>query len=193
MNAPSKIEASNLTVVAKYQLTMRDYMLLHEAGSLTGRETELIDGDVIIMSPEWIPHMRIKDELAYRLRRALEERDLHYVVGTGGSVALSEVDLPRPDVMVLRSLSGDRAVPREAVLLVVEVSSTTLTFDLTVKAAIYARCGIAEYWVVDVNGRLIHLMSQPVDGSYLDTSQIAFGEPVTSATMTNLVIDTTGL
>jgi Uma2 family endonuclease len=50
--------------------------------------------------------------------------------------------------------------------LLVEIADSTLTFDLTVKAALYARAGIVEYWVLDVAGRRLICHRGPISGSY---------------------------
>ena len=77
---------------------------------------------------------------------------------------------PQPDVIVLnrsfRTLSG-RPTPAH-VSLVAEVSDTSLSFDLKVKARLYARAGIAEYWVVDLNARRVIVHRRPEGGRYLD-------------------------
>ena len=59
-------------------------------------------------------------------------------------------------------------------LLVVEVSDSTLRFDLTVKAALYARAGIVEYWVLDVSGRRLIVHREPTPGGY--RSVVAYSE-----------------
>ncbi len=83
----------------RYRLTIQDYARLGEAGVFGDAQTELIRGEIIVMSPEWRPHMRIKDELAYRLRRALEAMGSTLAVGTGGSVALDDHLMPPPQTL----------------------------------------------------------------------------------------------
>jgi Uma2 family endonuclease len=194
MNAPAPLSLSPPQArVSRYRLRVQDYLLLDEAGSFSGEQTELVDGDVIVMSPEWMPHMRIKDEIAYRLRRSIETLGLDLRVGTGGSVALSDTDQPRPDVIVMRPVESDRAVPRDAVLLLVEVSSSTLTFDLNEKAPLYALHGVAEYWTVDVAGRLIHQWFNPGPSGYGAHQEVGFGERLPAASIPGLSIATDGL
>jgi Uma2 family endonuclease len=78
---------------------------------------------------------------------------------------------PEPDLIVLtREYSKSRyltTTPQPQDLeLVIEIADTSLTFDLTVKAALYARAGIAEYWVLDVPGRRLIVHRNPRDGQY---------------------------
>jgi len=78
---------------------------------------------------------------------------------------------PMPDLIVLNRdyiAAGFRsATPQPQDLdLVVEIPDTSLAFDLTVKAALYARAGIAEYWVLDVPGRRLIVHRDPQSGQY---------------------------
>jgi hypothetical protein len=50
--------------------------------------------------------------------------------------------------------------------LLVEISDSTLNFDLSVKAALYARASIVEHWVVDVSGRRLFCHRDPIGGKY---------------------------
>jgi Uma2 family endonuclease len=87
---------------------------------------------------------------------------------------------PEPDVVVLRC-SGQElpAKPRpDDLRFVAEVSNTTLSFDMKVKAGLYARAGIAEYWVVDVEGRRVIVHRRPEDGVYRDVAAYGAGESV---------------
>lgn len=177
----------------KYRLRVQDYLILDEAGAFRGEETELVDGNVIVMSPEWRPHLRIKDELAYRVRRALEAIGNDLFVGTGGSVALSDIDQPRPDIILTREIEGEGAVPRDSIALLVEVASTTLANDVKIKTGLYARYGIPEYWIANVDARMIHQMWNPVGGIYTERRDLAFGDPIMVPTIAGLSIDTTNL
>ena len=121
MNAPARIDAPANGSPNRFRLRVADYLMLHEQGSFGDLQTELVDGEVLVLSPEWRPHFRIKSELVYRLRRAVEKAGLPYFVGTEGSIALSETDMPRPDVLLTSEPDGDGAIPRESVPLVVEI------------------------------------------------------------------------
>lgn len=177
----------------KYRLNVDDYARLGEAGVFGDAATELIGGEVIVMSPEWRPLMRVKDELAYRLRRALEDIGNTLFVGTGGSVAINEHEVPRPDIILTNAIDGDNAVPVQSVALLVEVSSTTLHIDLGEKAKLYAGAGVPEYWVADLNGRVIHQFWKPADGGYRERQELAFGRELGAAAIQGLTIDTPAL
>jgi Uma2 family endonuclease len=87
---------------------------------------------------------------------------------------------PEPDLVLLATPSREfqDASPRPGDLrLVVEISDTTLGFDLTTKADLYARAGIVEYWVIDVAARRLVVHRDARDGLY--RSVTAYGEDET--------------
>jgi Uma2 family endonuclease len=176
----------------KYALRVADYAMLGDAGIFGDLRTELIEGDVIVMAPEFRPHAYVRDELAYRLRRALEDLGSRFYVSVG-SVALTDTTMPQPDIVLTSEPRGPGAIPARSVPLLVEVSSSTLDNDLGRKLALYAAAGVPEYWVVDVNKALIHQMWQPHGEAYAEKREVAFSDPITAATVPGLTIETTTL
>ena len=176
----------------KYKLRVEDYELLADAGAFGNRRTELIEGDVIVMAPEYRQHAYARDKLAYSLQRALElmGSDLH---AASGSVLMSDDTMPQPDIVLTREPRGRGAIPLGSVMLLVEVSATTLNNDIGLKQSIYARHDVAEYWVVDVNARVIHQMWGPSETGYAQSRTIAFGAPITATTIVGLTIETNAL
>ena len=98
----------------------------------------------------------------------------------GGAAADSAMSEPVPDVMVLKRSTWEfPSNPQPADLhLVVEVSDSTLTFDRTTKAALYARAGILEYWVLDINGRCLIVHRELSAGGYRSVISYAEGESI---------------
>jgi Uma2 family endonuclease len=170
-----------------------DYLALDERGAFEGLRTELIEGEIIVMNPQARPQMFAKDELAYRLRRALETVGSELFVGTEGSIDFNEESLPQPDILLTSAPRGDGFVPLNSVALIAEVAATTLGYDLKRKLALYARSGISEYWVADVNGRVIHQFSAPAGEAYAEERRHAFGDVVEAATIKGLRVETAGL
>ncbi len=177
----------------KYKLRVDDYGLLAEAGAFEGRRTELIDGEVIVMPPQFRPHGMVKlelyDELLIRLRAM--GSPLRPVVEF--SLDLSETSMPDPAITVTSEPRGPNAVPLRSVRLIVEVSDSTLAEDMGKKLRLYAAAGIPKYWVADVNGRVIYQMWGPNDEGYAQSRAIAFGAPIAATTITDLTIDTSAL
>ncbi|WP_375394987.1 Uma2 family endonuclease [uncultured Sphingomonas sp.] len=177
----------------KYKLTVDDYLRLAEAGAFGGRRTELIDGEVIVMSPQFRPHGMVKLELYDELliaSRALGS-PLRPVVEF--SLDLATNAMPDPDIMLTNEPRGAKAVPLASVALVIEVSDTTLNDDLSAKQRLYATAGIPEYWVADVNARVIHQMWSTNGDKYARQANIEFGTKIASATITGLSIETSNL
>jgi Uma2 family endonuclease len=178
---------------AKYRLRVEDYLLLDQSGAFDGfAKTELIEGEIIVLSPQHRPHWYAKNELGYRLRRAVEELALPLYVGIEGSVLLSAHDLPEPDIVITDDPVGSGSIPVASVRLLVEVADSSSRIDLGRKPTVYAAAGIPEYWVADVNARAIHQMWQPQEGSYTQLRVVPFDEPMLAATIEGLTVDTVG-
>lgn len=176
------------------KLRIEDYERLDHAGAFGGDgKTELVDGLVYRMSPQYRQHGFAKDELAYRLRRALEQLGSPLHVATEQSVEIGPHSEPQPDIVLTSEPRGEGAIPGKSVALIVEVSGTTLDFDLGEKAMIYAGAGIPEYWVVDLKGKVLHVHSQPAPDGYPKPRIVPFGELVECVSIAGLAVDTTGL
>jgi len=176
----------------KYALRVEDYLRLCDADAFDDRRTELIGGDVLVMAPEYRPHAFVRDELTYRLRRILETIG-STLYPTGGSVFISDNDMPQPDIVLTREPRGPGAIPSASVALIVEISLTTLAIDMGRKREAYAAAGIAEYWVVEVESRIIHLMSSPAGSTFRHHRRVAIGQPLAAATIPGLTVSTNGL
>jgi len=177
----------------KYRLRTADYLTLSRAGAFDGLRTELIEGDVIVMSPQFRPHGFVKDEIAYRLRRVLESLGSPLHVATEQSVDLPPFNQPEPDIILTGEPRGAGAIPLASIALIAEVAVTTAKLDLGDKARIYASSGVPEYWVADVAEATLHRFWSPEGGSYRQHRAGSFGQPLESATIAGLTIDTAGL
>ena len=174
----------------KYRLQVSDYRHLAEAGAFRGLRTELIEGDVFVMSPQFRPHGMAKMELYDALRDGLRQIGSALRPVIEFSLALSADSMPDPDIMLTSEPAGQDAVPLPSVALVIEVSDSSLLGDLDARMRLYATAGVPEYWVADVNGRVIHQMWAPADDGYAERREVPFGEAVTAATIPHLTITT---
>jgi Uma2 family endonuclease len=193
MNAPFRI----IDTPERVRLSVDDFLLLNDSGAFDGwTKTELIDGEIYGMNAQHSRHARAKSRLAMAL--ALRLRDLGSDLGSDlealveVTVRVSSDSAPEPDI-VLTCYRGDREVPVETVALVVEIADTTLENDLGRKAELYAAAGIAEYWVVDVNERRVLMHEQPGEIGFAEQIDVPFGEPLLSATIEGLIVETAGL
>lgn len=178
----------------RFKLTVEHYHRLVAAGAFARYPaTELIDGEVYAMSPQYRQHGFVKDEMAYRLRQCLEAIGSPLGVATEQSVWISPTSEPQPDIIVTSARRGAGPIPIGSVALLCETSYTTIEFDLGPKADVYAAAGVPEYWVADVNGRVIHQFWAPHDGNYAEQRKRTFGMSIDSATIPQLIIETTDL
>jgi Uma2 family endonuclease len=121
---------------------------------------ELIDGLLILREPQSSPHMTATRLVQEALRTAFGPG---WDVRPQGPVALDDDSEPEPDVSVVPGGPRDytAAHPSHAVL-VVEVSLTSLAFDRADKSSLYARAGVADYWIVNLVDRVVEVRRGPV-------------------------------
>jgi len=127
---------------------------------------ELIGGELHMMSPIGDRHA---DAVAFLTRWSSQQADPSRMlvwVQNPLSIPGSE-SAPQPDIawVTLRRYADRRPLPEEVSLLV-EVADTSLEFDTTAKASLYAAAGIADYWVVDLVSRAVIVFREPRSGGY---------------------------
>jgi Uma2 family endonuclease len=118
------------------------------------------------------------------------------VVWSQSPLVISDRSVPQPDLALLRPRTDDYmgSHPRASdVLLAVEVSDTTLGFDLRTKAPLYARCGMAELWIVGVNDRIMHVFREAAKGGYRTTFVANIGDAVTCVALPQIAIEVSEL
>ncbi len=149
---------------------------------------ELIEGAIIEMAPIGPPHASIVDRLNMWLAGALVGRA---IVRVQNPIEANWRSEPQPDLTVL-NLRDDwyaGAHPRpEDVLLVIVVAQTTLAFDRRVKLPMYARSGVAEVWIVDVNGQSVEVFRQPAGGAYVERIVASPGDVVAPVALPDVAI-----
>jgi Uma2 family endonuclease len=140
-----------------WKWTREQYHRLGEQGFFHGKRVELIRGEVIEMSPMKEPHA---------CGIALTSESLRTAFGDGFYVR-TQVPLslgcsePEPDVAVVVGSPRDYTSPPTTALLIVEIADSTLFYDTTTKAELYAEAGVADYWVLDVANRRLLVFRDP--------------------------------
>jgi Uma2 family endonuclease len=166
------------------------YYRTAEAGVLGDpRRVELIDGEIFDMAAIGGPHAAVTNRLARLFSRSLSDDAALTSVQT--PLRLDAYNEPEPDVMLLRSRADDyRASHLGAadVLLLVEVSETSLAYDRGVKLALYARFGVPEVWIVDLVSVAIEVYREPKDGAYASWQRLMHGSLV-PALAPDVIID----
>jgi Uma2 family endonuclease len=138
-----------------------------EAGILDGRSVELLNGEIIDMSPEGEPHASASVEAGEYLMRLLGDRAQ---VRPAKPITLPSVGSePEPDLAIVERLGWEyrqhHPYPRN-IFWVIEYSNTSLSRDLDEKKLLYAKAGIQEYWVVNLKDMTVVIFRHPVDGAY---------------------------
>jgi Uma2 family endonuclease len=193
MNVLAHVIPEHLIEPRKLLLRVEDFIVLQESGALDAfAKSELIDGDIYTVNAIYRPHAGILADLNADLVYAVRASGLALKVYTPVSTRLDDHNLPEPD-LVIATIESEQFVSGRSVRLAVEVSASSLAFDLGKKAQLYARSGIPEYWVVDVTGRRIFQMTVPIDAAYSVISEVRFGDTIASITIPPIAIDTTAL
>ncbi|MBK8035609.1 MAG: Uma2 family endonuclease [Verrucomicrobiaceae bacterium] len=170
-----------------FRFTVKDYYRLGEIGILKEDDrVELIQGEIVMMPPIDITHAQSTDRSFKSLFRSLGEK---FDVRCQLPVRLGQVSEPVPDVSIVKAQSYRTNHPTAAeTLLIVENSNTSLKDDLGRKKLMYASAGIPEYWVVDLNARVLHVFARPKGGDYLDHRIHEEKETVQSITLKPLKV-----
>lgn len=165
--------------------SVADLCAMFDAGILSRDEKlELIEGEIIQMNPQMLPHLALKSRLAGVLARCLPSS---FEVSIEGSVQVDEANLVEPDLIVTLTLPMERRFVRaDEVGIAIEVADTSLPYDLGLKAAIYARAGIEELWVVDIKGSQTWVHEYPKPDGYEKVFSVPF-EAVLSSRMTETI------
>lgn len=176
----------------RYRFTVRDFLLLDEIGSFNNQRTELIDGEILQLSPIHQAHSLAVARLITALTLALKQIGSPLRAFSPVSTIVDEHNMPEPDALIA-SASGDKYVPRDAVKLAAEVALSSLRYDRERKGPLYARAGFPEYWVFDVEAERIIRMTMPGPDGYGAEDEVSIGGPVAAITMPEVIVDTSFL
>jgi Uma2 family endonuclease len=150
--------APTVTAPRPWRWTREQYSKLNDLGFFDGRRVQLIRGEIVEMPrPNW-PHVVSKSKTADVLRAVFAGTGW---VGEQSPLPTPDSD-PEPDVAVYPGRREDYADHPTVSLLVVEVSESSLNFDVTTKAELYAESGHGEYWVIDLEHRQLLVFRDPV-------------------------------
>jgi Uma2 family endonuclease len=158
--------------------TVNDYHQMIESNILTDRNCELIDGEIITMSPELPKHYNTAKRSANYLQNLLlGKADVRF----NGPITLSNSE-PEPDVAIVKlpdSMYNNRHPYPDDIYWLIEVANTSLTKDLSLKQKIYAEAKIGEYWVMNLQTQELIVFRQPERDRYL--VEIKWAKPIINA------------
>jgi Uma2 family endonuclease len=152
------------------RLTVAEVYALQEAGLIDDADNfELIEGEIVPMAAaKFSPHEWMKSRLIEALAVSKPRQAALFVEP---SVTLNENTFVEPDLAVWPRTIESQDVRGPDLLLVVEVSASSIGYDLRVKRDLYARHGVREYWVVDALRKVIRVHRQPEGSVYADVEE----------------------
>ena len=160
------IDLSTLARERLRPLRRAEYDRLVQLGCFEDEKIELLDGLLVAMSPQGAPHLYVIRKLSKLFTLAIGERAL---VQTQGPLAVSEDSEPEPDLALVPN-EDYSSVHASRAFLVVEVAETSLRKDRLVKSALYARAEIPEYWIVNLEERVIEVYRSVRGGAYANVT-----------------------
>lgn len=175
--------------ITRRRFTVDEYHRMAEAGILHEDDrVELIDGEIVEMSPIGGRHAKCVIELTRLLAPLISDQVL---LSVQNPIRLGEYYEPQPDVTVLRPSeryrAGELPEPQD-VLLLIEVSDTTLSYDRDVKLPLYARSGIPEVFIVDLVGEAVERHTEPTGDGYRLVRRARRGEMLESVALPALAL-----
>jgi Uma2 family endonuclease len=178
------------TTAVRRRFTVAEFARMAEAG-LAGPDErlELIDGEVVEMSPIGQRHAACVDLLSTIAGRQLGEAA---IVRVQGPLRLDDETELYPDVALLKPREDyyrrGRPASGSDALLVIEVADTSLAYDLGAKAPRYGRAGVHTLWVVDLQGGVVEVLTEPSVGGFDLRRTVRPGAVLTHPAMPNLSV-----
>jgi len=180
---------STASIPPRTRISTDRYQKMVATGVLTKYDRiELIEGEMLDMAPIGTKHSAITSRLHELFVLAVSHSA---TIVSGGPVNLGEFSEPQPDLMLLKRRADfySGKIPEAAeVLLVIEVSDSSLAFDQGAKLSLYARYGVAEYWVADLEGRRIVAYHEPLGQGYARRLEFAGADLVAPLAFPNVKI-----
>ncbi len=178
-----------MTLTKQRLWTVEDYHRMVAAGILTtGDRVELLEGQIIEMSPQLPPHASTAQRVARYLDRLLES--VAYV-RMQLPITLKPNSEPEPDIAVVQidpQEYSDRHPSPDDIFLIIEVADSTLLGDRQHKALIYAKAGIQDYWILDVNTHQIYQFREPEVTGYKQKSILSKDSPLVPLAFPTILI-----
>jgi Uma2 family endonuclease len=173
--------------IARRHFNIAEYYRMMEAGILSESDhVELIDGEVVEMSPIGSRHAACVD----RLNKLMNKLD-DVIVRVQNPIQLDDFSEPQPDITLLQMRADYYAqghpTPSD-VLLVIEVADSSTEFDRAVKLPLYAEALIPEFWLVNLPDERVEVFSQPSNGTFQKSQELRRGENLTAQTISELSI-----
>jgi Uma2 family endonuclease len=176
---------TSMQQLPRWRFTVHDYHRMGEAGILHEDDrVELIEGELVELAAIGTGHFSCVNGLTRLLIMNVGDEA---IVSVQNPVRLNEHTEPQPDLTVIRPRDYRESLPMpEDVLLLIEVSDTTLAYDRGVKLPFYARAGVREVWIVDLPGETVTRFTGPSAGEYRRADQMRRGQTLESTALPGL-------
>ena len=149
--------------------TVGEILAMQNAGIIDESENfELIEGEIVPMSPKLHIHERIKSQIGIAMAKACPE---HLTIGFESSTFLSPVTFIEPDLSLYPIKLRTDEVKGSDIILAIEVAVSSLAYDRGLKAKIYARYGVCELWVIDAVQRRTFIHRGPSGGDWTSITE----------------------
>ena len=188
--------AANWSALAptRRRFTVAEYYAMADVGILEENDRiELLDGDLIVMPPIGDWHAASVDRFTNSLPTLLQGRA---IVRVQNPTRLNDNSEPQPDIMLLRwrddFYGGGHPGPAD-VLLLIEVSDTSVDYDRSAKLSAYARAGIPEVWIATRQDSRIEAYTEPIEGEYSNVRYAAPGERIAPQAFPEVVLEVDSL
>ncbi len=181
MSAAHLLPPPTIDLPRRKRFTRPEVQRLAELGLFDGQRCELIEGDLIDKAGQSPTHAFAIGLMQVWLTRAFGIEHLQVQAPIEVAREDQERNSPEPDIAVLAEVKPEYQTrhPRgDELLLAVEVADSSSQFDLTVKAGLYARAVVPEYWVLDIANRWLVVHRHPLDGDYRQVTRLAEQEIV---------------
>jgi len=165
-------------------LKRSEYERMIALGMFDDERVELIRGLLVKMSPQRAPHASTIEKLTELLAAQLRGR---WRLRVQLPLALGEDSEPEPDVAIVPLGNYDAEHPTTA-LLVIEVAETSLRSDRN-KAALYAACGVGEYWIVNLDARTVEVYTAPEGDRYAEARTLRAPDTARPSALAGLAIE----
>ena len=174
--------------------TVDEYHRMGEAGIFSEDDrVELIEGAIVAMTPVGPPHAGNVNRLTQLFVLRLGNKA---VVAVQNPVRLDRFSEPQPDLAVLRPrddfFSQSQPGP-EDVFWIVETGDSSVASDREVKAPLYAKAGIPEYWLIDLPNKTVEVHRNPVGGRYQSVEKLGKGDSIRPLAMPDAVFGVSDL
>ncbi len=169
--------------------TVEDLYLAYEQEAPgSTRRMELIDGEIITMPPLGAPHSGFTDQSTDALKERVKK---DYFVRCQLPIRISRHSEPQPDIAIVLARKDRYTLSHptpDDVLLIVEISDSSLQTDLNVKRVLYAKAEIPEYWVIDVMERQLHVFRKPWEADYTEHECLGIADQIQCSTLESVAM-----